>query len=70
MLELLNIKIYKCLPSNLTNVSSFHPLEVMGRGTQHLVCEKLNKCGLQYFSVNIQEKTYWPIIRAMPHILT
>ena len=42
----LNIKyyIYKCLVSNQTQISNFHPLEVVGRGseTQLQVGEKLN----------------------------
>ena len=41
----LNIKIYKYLCSNLTNMSNFQPLEVVGRvsGTQLQVANNLNK---------------------------
>ena len=40
----LNIKIYKYLVSNETNMSNFHPLEVVGRGSdaQLQVGENLN----------------------------
>ena len=30
----LDIKISKCLASNYTNKSTFHPLEVVGRGSE------------------------------------
>ena len=30
----LSIKIYKCFVSNDTNVSNFHPVEVVGRGSE------------------------------------
>ena len=41
----LNIKIYKYFSSNLTNMSNFQPLEVVGGGseTQLQVGENLNK---------------------------
>ena len=41
----LNIKICACLVSNLTNMRDFHPLEVVGRGseTQLQVGENLNE---------------------------
>ena len=41
----LNIKLCKCLVSNQTNMSKFHSLEVVGRGseTQLQVNENLNK---------------------------
>ena len=32
--ESLNIKIYKCLVLNLTKMRNFHPLEVVGRGSE------------------------------------
>ena len=32
--EVLNIKISKCFVSNQTNMSNFHPLEVVGRGRE------------------------------------
>ena len=40
----INIKICKCLVSNWTNTSNFHPLEVVGRGseTQLQVGESIN----------------------------
>ena len=40
----LNIKIIKCLVLKLTNMSNFHQLEVVGRGseTQLQVSEKLD----------------------------
>ena len=40
----LNIKICKCLVSNETNMSNFHPLEVVSRGseTQLQVGENVN----------------------------
>ena len=39
------IKIRKCVVSNYTYMSNFHPLEVVGRGseTQLQVSENLNK---------------------------
>ena len=39
-----NIKICRCLVSNLTNVGNFHPLEVVERGseTQLQLERKLN----------------------------
>ena len=41
----LNIKICRCLISNLKNMNNFHPLEVVGRDseTQLQVGENLNK---------------------------
>ena len=41
----LNIEIFKCFVSNTTNISNFHPLEVVcrGRSTQLQVGENLNK---------------------------
>ena len=41
----LNIKICKCLVSNLENMSNFQPLEVVDRGseTQPKVAENVNK---------------------------
>ena len=44
--ECLNIKIFKCLVTNIKiNMSNFHPLEVVGRGseTKLQVGENLNK---------------------------
>ena len=40
----LNVKICKCLVSNYTNMIYFHPLEVVGRGseTQLQVGENVN----------------------------
>ena len=42
--ECLDVKIFKYLVSNWTNMSNFHPLEVVGRGseTQLQVGENLN----------------------------
>ena len=42
--ERLNINIFKCLVSNETNMSNFHPLEVVGRdsGRQLQVGENLH----------------------------
>ena len=41
----LNIKICKCVVLNLTNMTNFQPLEVVGRGseTQPQVDKNLNK---------------------------